>query len=224
MDAEIRERPIYTPTDSARYLRISRNTLMYWILGRPKTNKGVYRPLLNIADTNPPMLSFNNLVESHVIFALRRKYKISMPVIRKALRYLKYNYQSKHPLLENKLQTDGNHLFIQKFSELEIISQDGQLGMLEVLKQCLTRVELDDDQLPYRYYPYTRDPNKNDPRLIVMDPVVSFGRPVIKGSGIPTIIIAERFKAGESVKELVEDYGRTSAEIEEAIRWQRQAA
>ena len=38
------------------------------------------------------------------------------------------------------------------------------------------------------------------------------------GSGIPTTIIAERYKAGESVDELADDYGRKRLEIEEAIR------
>lgn len=224
MIKDLREIPIYTPTDAARYLRISVNTLRYWLLGKSKSRDADPRPLINIADTGPTLLSFNNLVESHVLLALRRKYRIKMPIIRKALAYLQQEYQSRHPLLEDKLQTDGKHLFIQKLTDLEIISQDGQLGMREVLEECLGRIELDEHDLPFRYYPYTRDPSKSDPRLVIIDPWVSFGRPTIKGSGIPTVIIAERFEAGEGIESLVEDYGRTSEEIEEAIRWQRQAA
>ncbi len=224
MTDDPREIPAYTPTDVARYLRISVSTLRYWLLGKSKTGDADPIPLINITVTGPTLLSFNNLVESHVLFALRRKYRISMPKIRKALDYLQKVYDTKHPLLEDSLRTDGKHLLIDKFTGLEIISQDGQLGMREVLEKCLTRIELDDQLFPTRYYPHTRDPNKPDPRLIVIDPWVSFGRPVIKGSGIPTSIIAERFEAGECIESLVEDYGRTSEEIEEAIRWQRHAA
>lgn len=53
---------------------------------------------------------------------------------------------------------------------------------------------------------------------VVIDPRISFGRPVLAGSGIPTAVIAEQYKAGESVDELADDYGRKRLEIEEAIR------
>ncbi len=36
--------------------------------------------------------------------------------------------------------------------------------------------------------------------------------------GIPTAIIAERYKAGEAIGALADDYGRPTLEIEEAIR------
>ena len=44
------------------------------------------------------------------------------------------------------------------------------------------------------------------------------GERVLVGTGIPTAIVAERYKAGESIDELAEDYGRSRNEIEEAIR------
>ena len=54
--------------------------------------------------------------------------------------------------------------------------------------------------------------------MVVIDPRIAFGQPVIAGTGIRTSIIAERFEAGESIEELVAEYGRTAREIEEAIR------
>jgi uncharacterized protein (DUF433 family) len=52
----------------------------------------------------------------------------------------------------------------------------------------------------------------------VIDPYVSFGRPVLVGTGIATSVVAERYKAGESIEQLSTDYGRKRLEIEEAIR------
>jgi uncharacterized protein (DUF433 family) len=69
-----------------------------------------------------------------------------------------------------------------------------------------------------RLYPFTRKRTPDEPKAIVIDPRISFGRPVLAGSGIPTAVIAERYKAGESVDELADDYGRKRLEIEEAIR------
>jgi uncharacterized protein (DUF433 family) len=41
---------------------------------------------------------------------------------------------------------------------------------------------------------------------------------LLAGTGIATTVIAQRYKAGESIAELAEDYGRSTPEIEEAIR------
>ena len=53
-----------------------------------------------------------------------------------------------------------------------------------------------------------------------MDPRVQFGRPCLLGTGVPTDVIAERYKAGESIESLVEDYGQAREHIEEAIRYE----
>jgi uncharacterized protein (DUF433 family) len=42
--------------------------------------------------------------------------------------------------------------------------------------------------------------------------------PTLVGTEIPTAVVAERYKAGESIDELAGDYGRSRKEIEEVIR------
>jgi uncharacterized protein (DUF433 family) len=51
-----------------------------------------------------------------------------------------------------------------------------------------------------------------------MIPTVSFGRPVIAGTGIPVSAIYERYRAGDSVVELARDFRLEASAIEEAIR------
>jgi uncharacterized protein (DUF433 family) len=51
-----------------------------------------------------------------------------------------------------------------------------------------------------------------------MDPRISLGRPVIAGTGIATAVVADRYKAGETMEELAQDYGRDRLEIEQAIQ------
>jgi uncharacterized protein (DUF433 family) len=55
-------------------------------------------------------------------------------------------------------------------------------------------------------------------KVVVVDPRVSFGCPVLAGTGIATDVIAKRYKAGDSIAELADDYDRSQSEIEEAIR------
>jgi len=82
----------------------------------------------------------------------------------------------------------------------------------------LRRIERDREGFAVRLYPFTSTRHTDEPKLVVIDPHISFGRPVLVGTGIATAVIAERYKAGESVDELMDDYGRGRLEIEEAIR------
>ncbi len=106
----------------------------------------------------------------------------------------------------------------QKYSQLINISQDGRLAIRSLLEAHLRRIERGPSGIPVRLFPLTRKRAHDEPRAVVIDPRVSFGRPVLVGTGIATAVIAERYKAGESVEELAEDYGRQRLEIEEAIR------
>ena len=98
------------------------------------------------------------------------------------------------------------------------VSQGGQLAVRELLRAHLRRIDRDDKGFPLRLYPFTRVDETEQPKNIVIDPFISFGKAVIAGTGVSTDIVAERFKAGESADELAQDYGCEREKIEEAIR------
>lgn len=176
----------------------------------------------------PALLSFINLVELHVLAAIRRKHTVPMPKVRSAIEYLKRNTRSasdkRHPLISKQLETDGLDLFIQRYGELVNISQDGQVAMREVMSAALHRIERDAKGIPIKLYPFTRSDIREAPSMVVIDPILSAGRPVITGTGLATEVIAERYKAGESIEELARDYERQEEEIEAAVRCELQAA
>jgi uncharacterized protein (DUF433 family) len=87
-----------------------------------------------------------------------------------------------------------------------------------LLQAHLRRIERDEKGFPLRLYPFTRRGETDQPKNIVIDPFVSFGRAVISGTGVSAELVAERFKAGESADELASDYGCEREMIEEAIR------
>ena len=93
--------------------------------------------------------------------------------------------------------------------------------MKEILRAYLRRIERDENGLAKQLFPFTRiasDGKANDPKIVAINPRIAFGKPVIAGTGIPTSIIAERYKTGESISEIADDYRRKLIEIEEAIR------
>jgi len=219
-----RELPNYRLPEAAHYLRVPVSTLRVWLFGQAYPTAGgrkVSRPIIIPADPATPRLSFVNMVEAHVLSAIRYHHGVSLPAIRRAVDYLTREFHSKHPLAEAQFQTDGVHLFIEHLGLLNV-SAPGQFAMREILSAFLQRVERDAHGLAVRLYPFSRRPTLPQlaelPKMIVIDPRVAFGRPVLLGTGVTTSTIAERFDAGDSIESLAADYDRPATEIQEAIR------
>lgn len=159
---------------------------------------------------------------------IRRIEQVPFYKVRKALAYLQQQFPSRYPLADNQFQTDGVDLFVEKLGQLVAVSQGGQLAFKEVMRAYLRRIDRDLDTKPLRLYPFVKPVSLADePRHISIDPLISFGRPTIVGTGVPTDVIAGRFYAGDSLEKLATDYGITEEKIEEALRYEapaRQAA
>ncbi len=223
---KLQEQPAYTVTETAHHLSVPPSTIRYWT-----TAQGPNAALIKVPDTrqdDPMLLSFLNLVELHILTTIRRKHTVPMQKIRTAIEYLRQRATQEvdklHPLIGEQLQTDGLYLFIEEFGDLVNISASGQTAIREVMQAALQRIERNEHGIPIKLYPFTRNSIDDAPSLVVIDPALSAGRPVISGTGLATEVIAERYKAGESVRDLTKDYGREEAEIEEAIRCELKAA
>ena len=218
--------PAYSVAEAAHYLRIPEGTLRSWVSGRLYPVDGQSRrsrPLIDLDDPKGQYLSFINLVEAHVLAAISRRHGVKLQKVRSALDYLRRQFQVEHPLINEAFQTDGLYLFVERYGELINASGDGQRAMKEVIGAYLKRIEWDSTGLPVKLYPFTRETQAqaapvSDPRVVVMNPAVSFGRPVITGTGIPVSSIYERYKAGDSVADLAQDFRLEISAIEEAIR------
>lgn len=222
-----RELPGYSVAEAAHYLRVPIATLRSWVRGRyypTESGKRYFKPLIELPDPDLLSLSFVNLVEAHVLDAIRREHNIPLPKVRTALDYVKKNFGSLHPLAEQKFETDGVALFVSRFQQLIAVSESGQLAIKEMLAAHLRRIEHDASGMAVKLYPFTRKRTFDEPKIVVIDPFVSFGRPSIAGTGVPTAIVAERYKAGESMDELAEDYGCERPQVEEAVRCELELA
>jgi uncharacterized protein (DUF433 family) len=201
-------------------------TLRSWVVGRwyPVAGQSKRsRPLIHLDDPQRQYLSFINLVEAHVLAAIRRRHGVKFAKVRTALDYVKRQFKIERPLIDQTFQTDGLDLFVERYGELINASQEGQRAMKEIIGVYLRRIERDAKGLPIKLYPFTRDTQAeaaptSDPRGVVMNPAVSFGRPVIAGTGIPVSSIYERYRAGDSVADLAQDFRLEIGAIEEAIR------
>jgi uncharacterized protein (DUF433 family) len=221
IDQDVRELPAYGVAEAAHYLLVPRATLRSWVVGMSygsDSERRFFKPVIQPAAKAPVALSFINLIEAHVLAAIRRRHRVDMRAVRRAIDFLKKEFGSPHPLADYKFETNGVDLFVEHFGDFISASQGGQLAVRELLKAHLRRIDRDDKGFPLRLYPFTRADETEQPKNIVIDPFISFGKAVIAGTGVSTDIVAERFKAGESADELAKDYGCAREKIEEAIR------
>ena len=183
-----------------------------------------FAPLIQAADKRGPLLSFANLIEAHVLRSFRTEHGVPIKAVRSSLRYAERELGIDHLLLREELSTSGGELFLEHYGQLINLTVSGQLAMKAVLEAYLRRVEWKKDGLPGRLYPFVRGVVIDEaPRLIAIDPLIAFGRPVLIARAVSTQVIADRIDAGETVERLAEDYDLSSEEIREAILYQRAA-
>ena len=210
------ELPLYGLSEAALYLRVPIKTLEYWAFGRKPVS-----PIIRVASKQPRALSFMNLLECHMLASMRTLYDLRLPKIRRAVAHLIKTSDFKHPLIEEPLYTNGVDVLIKQIDKLVNLSRGGQLVIPEIVEAHLERVEYDKGVL--RFYPFVRERSAAEPKLILINPSLGFGKPVIAGTGISTAVIASRFNSRESVPDLAKEYGLEPEQIEEAIRWETRA-
>ena len=182
--------PLYSIPECARYLGLPASTVRGW-LGKPGSDrKADGKPLIIPAGSDPTALSFANLVEVFVVSSLNRNR-------RRPTRELLQSFLSKesHGGLPSSTCSTKSDLIID-------------------------RIGYDNDGVPIKFYPFTRGYGREDPKLVVIDPAVSFGSPVVAGSGVRTLVVARRIKGGEPFADVADDYLLDQSQIEEAVRYE----
>ena len=201
--------PAYSGPQAAHYVGVPYHTLRRWISD----------PLL-IATPAPNALSFNNLAEAHMLRAMRKVHRISLQGIRKALDELSRLRNTSHPLLDETFETDGVDLCIREEGRVINLSKSCQEEFREFVSLYLNRISRDEIGQVTHLFPFLLSDARDEPKHISISPKVSFGRPVLSGTGISTSVIAGRFTARDSVHDLAAEYEIDPVVLEDAIRWE----
>jgi uncharacterized protein (DUF433 family) len=223
-----RDLPAYPLELAARLLLLPRSTLKAWVFGQEWKQKDVVRffqPLISPPDPSVHKLSFVNLVEAHVLKAVRRKHYVHMDRVRTVLDDLKRAHNTDHPLADVDLLAGGGELYIERGQLLNLTM--GKQVAMEFLKVYLSRIDRDIEGAATRLFPFVVNPVRvgkliieQDTKVIAIDPYISFGRPVINGTGIPTDAIADRFWGGDTIDLLAKEFEVSQSDIEYALRYE----
>ncbi len=135
-----------------------------------------------------PDHSFSDLISLFVVRELRR-HGVTSAKIREGETYLRNLWQTDRPFVSDLIQTDGRDIFAddeQITGQIErATSGGGQQVMLDVVREFLRDVRYTDGTAQL----WT--PGEH----VVVDPRVQFGEPVVEGTRVPTVVVADVARA-----------------------------
>lgn len=215
---------MYSFPRASQLTGLSTQNLRRWALGRPSPiGSTSHEPIvhLDLPDVDDERaLSFLNLIELKLIGEFRR---LGLPLqyIRQVVDVLRDSYDFAHPLACKRLLTDGKSIFADiddmgEFACIEIAGKrPNHLVIDEVVRPFFMDIEFyEETSLARRWFP--EGPGAG----IVIDPSVSFGEPVLVGSGLQTALLASLSLAGDSAKSIADWYEVTPQEVERAVMFE----
>jgi len=225
--------PMYFTAEVARLVDISRYRVSRWLEGYVFTlesGQRRQRPVVQRVwqdQVYPHYASFLDLVD--LLFVKRfLDHGVSLQKLRKALDEAKEVLGTDH-FARQSFFTDGKNICLEikkrsKVKEksetiLELLS-GGQWVISDIIKQLAHQIDFDaTTELARRWFPVEGN------RIVVLDPLISFGRPIINGKGITTENISDLFIAeDEKMHPICEWMNLTSKEVDAAVNFEKHLA
>ena len=219
---DIRDTPVYTISAVARHLGLPSGTLRHWVVGRSYSRRrrsAFIEPLIH-APASSGLISFNNVVEAHLLMPFRSRDLSRMAAVGRAITSAEAALGVKRLLLRDELRTSGQDILLDRIEQLLKLSRSARVAVRHMLSAALDRIDRDDDGLPIRLYPFGPFGSANR-KTVVIDPHVAFGRPVVAGSAVETASLAGRVDAGQDLQAVADDHGLDVVQVLDAIVYER---
>ncbi len=199
--------------EAARYARTSNQTIRNWEKIRGNSSVVTGRD-------DREALSYLQLIEVGVVAAMRQS-GVKLDTIRDARKYLSAEFNSPFPFAQYRFKTDGKTLFMDYDQIVEAdkdkllnVTEQGQLAWNQILSGLLQEFEYDTQIGTVLRW---RVAGVDSPVLI--DPRIAFGSPHV--SGIPTWVLRDRWKSGEGIGDIADDYDISNDLVTAALRFER---
>lgn len=224
------EIPLYTMGQVARIVDVPSSTLRTWARGSERVDASgrtisTDPVVTRLPPERPrsPCIPFVGLVEAVVVAAVRQS-GVPMQRIRPALKALEQEIGLSHALASRRLYTDGAELLYdyaesqddprQSQLVMRLVSvRSGQGVFTEAVLDVLQRIEYASDGYAIR----VTAPAFAKAEVIV-DPERSFGSPIFVRGGCRVDDVLHRFWAGESLGDLVDEFGVPLDQLEDVLR------
>jgi uncharacterized protein (DUF433 family) len=169
------------------------------------------------------VLGFNDLLELRTV-ARFVELGVSLQVIRATIEVAR-GYLGDYPLHSRRFVTDGRRIFMEA---VERVNEDPKLldvrgrqyALSDIIRpSLLDGIEFGSSDHALRWFPVSKK------RLIVLDPQVQFGEPIVADGRVPTDTLAAAFKAeGGDVGRVARLYRVKPQEVKAAVAFEHRMA
>jgi len=161
-------------------------------------------------------VSFLELAEILVVSAFRRR-QIKLQRLRDAHEYAKRLLRIEYPFAWVKLQTDGAHVFTEfqgsePGPQLLALDEHGQWALPGDVVKVLGNFDFE-FEFAARWFPLGRSVP------VVVDPRFAAGKSIILNSGVTIETLYKRWRAGQRISFIANDYKVSREIIESALRY-----
>lgn len=177
---------VYTLSEVSRYTGVPFSTIRDWFLPHPQ---GRHSPVFEsdwprVGDDYA--VSFLNLIEAYVASFFRKK-GMKPNHIRRAHSILQERWNTKHPFARRDLRTDGKRIIIQSTGDPQLVEAISKQEVFEYVKPHLREINYElISKLAGEWRIGTG---------VVINPKIGFGKPVIKNTGVSTLVVAQQYQA-----------------------------
>lgn len=217
---------LYSVSEASRLTRIDARSIRRWLKGydyvakgEPRHSPPLWQPDLDDADDGLE-ITFRDLIELRFIGAFV-DLGLSLQTIRACLELARDCFHSDRPFSTGRFRTDGKRLFLQG----DIVGDDPVLIDLkkrqyvfnEVVQRTFKDLDLNEDVVA-RWRPF------RGKESIVIDPKRSFGQPIASAFGVPTVVLADAFKAEQSLARVAAIYEVDRSVVSDAVKFHEELA
>lgn len=216
------DRPTYPAADVGRLVGLTATRVRRWLKGYDYTYAATVHHqapvVLRVGTKGTSYASFLDLVD--LLFVKRfLDHKVSLQKVRRALDEASAILGTTH-FARQSFFTDGHNIFLEVKDRGEAILQllsGGQWVIAPIIQQLASQIDFDGSSgVARRWYP--RGPEGR----IVLDPMVSFGRPTVVGRGIATANVYDFYVAENKRVRVVRDWlGLVEEDVEAAVEFER---
>lgn len=217
--------PLYTTAEAARFVGVATSTFATWANGYVRRPPGrpevVGAPIVTslAGERGYPSIPFVGLAEAMVLAAFRHA-GVSLQHIRQAVAIISDEIGLEHALASRRLFSDGA-VILYDYAEAE---QDDELsGLTEVVsrqrvfapvvEEYLKRITYGGDGYAVRLVSPATSRS-----LVVADPERAFGQPIFIHGAVRVEDVLDRWRAGEPLIEVAEDFGVPPEDVEDILR------
>ena len=168
--------------------------------------------------------TFRDLIELRYINAFHEA-GVTWRQICRTAEYAGERFGTDFPFSDIRFKTDGAGVFAAVAGELGAFAQCGQFAFEEIIGGHLFRPLDYEDGVPVRWYPLEEWGMSVVGRTVVVDPIYSFGVPVVVGCWIPAETLYSSFMAeGNDIEAVARHYEVSKAHVRCAVAFRNEMA